>query len=112
MVAIPLRLLDRRLDRSPTFSRTSLYSGPALRWKKNAPQMISGIGVKASRAISGESTKNTAPTATTVTPTWISELAPPSRKRSSWLTSSFMVATSWPELFDSKKPMSSRWACS
>ena len=42
-----------------------------------------GIGVNASSAISGETMKNTAPTATSVVATWIRLFAPPSRKRSS-----------------------------
>lgn len=37
--------------------------------------MIRGMGVTASRAINGESTKNTASTAPTVTATWIMRCA-------------------------------------
>ena len=59
--------------------------------------MISGIGRKATQATAGETQKKMAPTARTVVESWIRLLAPPSRKRSSWLTSSFRTLMSSPE---------------
>ena len=54
------------------------------------------MGSIASAARSAVSTKNTAPTISDDTTTWMRSLAPVLRKRSIWFTSSFISAISRP----------------
>ena len=64
--------------------------------------MTMGIGRKARRARSGEIAVNAMPTYTTLLNVRISSLAPKSRKRSSWFTSSLRIDMSPPEVWSSK----------
>ena len=54
--------------------------------------MIAGTGISARKAIWLVSVKKTAPTSSEPIRTWIRSLAPPLRKRSIWLMSSFRIA--------------------
>ena len=57
---------------------------------------MTGIGANAISPSVGDATKNTAPTNTTLTKVRSRSMAPTSRKRSSWLTSSLRIDSSPP----------------
>ena len=55
--------------------------------------------------------KKVRPTTMMVVTSWMTSLAPPSRKRSSWLTSSPRMVMSRPVRWSSRVAMSRRWMC-
>ncbi len=67
------------------------------------------MGSSDHQATVGASTKKTALMVMTVVVTWISSLAPMSRNRSSWLTSSLRAARRSPVLRLSNQRWSSCW---
>ena len=71
--------------------------------------MIRGMGRKATTPRTGETTKNTMPTNTTLTATRMSSMAPMSRKRSSWLTSSLRIESRPPVDWSSNQAISRSW---
>ena len=64
--------------------------------KNEATNNIIGTGSTATAATSGDIKKNTAPIVIVDTVIWIISLAPLSKKRSSWLISSFKIAVTLP----------------
>ena len=67
------------------------------RWNRSDPQITSGIGAIAASATGQEVARKRAATMSTVVATWITWFAPPSRKRSSWFTSSDSTLMTPPE---------------
>ena len=67
------------------------------------------MGSTLKTATSGEAMKKAAPTTTTVVSTCRMSLAPPSRKRSSWLTSSLSTLISSPRGRLENHAMSRSW---
>ncbi len=68
-----------------------------------------GIGTIAKAVMRREDAANTAPTRMMFQKRRMKLDAPPSRKRSSWLTSSLRMLRSPPEVVSSNQPTSSDW---
>ena len=96
IVAIPVKSFSSSAFNCPAVARTSRYRTSSFFWYRKDPQRIMGIGSTANSAISHERYKNTAPTTITVVVTCKRSFAPLSRNRSSWLTSSFIIASKSP----------------
>ena len=69
--------------------------------------MIKGMGTKATRASVGDTMKKKAPTNTTLVAVRITSLAPTSKNRSSWLTSSLTTDNRPPDDRSSNQASSS-----
>ncbi len=96
MVMIPARLLASWVLSAPACSRTAAYRVSMRRWNLIDPYTMNGMGRNASQATPGTRTRKVIPMRIVAVAVCSMVLAPLSRNRSSWLTSSLSTAISSP----------------